>query len=246
MKYDAVISNPPYSLKWRADNNQSINGYPIAPKSKADWQFVLQGLSQLNVLGVAAYVLPHGVLFRGGSEGKIRERMIRDNYLDAVIGLPDKLFDVTGIPVCLLIFKANREAHDVLFIDASNDFEKGKNKNYLRPEHVARIVKTYHDRAEQPKYSHLTTFKEIEDNEFNLNIPRYVDTFEPEPVASLTEIMNDLAEVDAEIAHNNQELATMMKELRASTPEAQAELDRFNKFFGKRAKQKREEQLTLL
>ena len=246
MSYDAVISNPPYSLKWSADPSLSIDGYSMAPKSKADYQFVLEGLSQLDDDGVAIYVLPHGVLFRGSAEEKIRRRLIDENHLDAVIGLPDHLFDVTGIPVCLLIFKKHRDTTDVLFIDAGREFEKSKNKNLLKPEHVAKIVKTYQERREINKYAHIATLSEIKENGYNLNIPRYVDTFEPEPVASLTEIMNDLVEVDAEIAHNNQELATMMKDLRAATPEAQAELDRFNKLFGKRAKQRREEQLTLL
>lgn len=246
MNFDAVISNPPYSLKWRADAEQRIDDYPLAPKSKADYQFVLEGLSRLDDDGIAVYVLPHGVLFRGAAEEAIRHRLIDENKLDAVIGLPDHLFDVTGIPVCLLVLKMQRDTTDVLFIDAAREFEKAKNKNLLKPEHVAKIVKAYDDRQELDKYAHVATLAEIKKNGYNLNIPRYVDTFEPEPVASLTEIMNDMVEVDAEIAHNYQKLATSMNDLKAATPEAQAELDRFNKFFAKRVKQKREEQLTLL
>ncbi|MFD1398620.1 N-6 DNA methylase [Lacticaseibacillus suilingensis] len=246
MSYDAVISNPPYSLDWSMDKSLTIDGYPLAPKSKADWQFVLEGIDQLNDNGTAVYVLPHGVLFRGASEGKIRQRVIEEGHLDAVIGLPDKLFDVTGIPVCLLVLKKHRTDTDTLFIDASNEFEKGKNKNVLKPEHVRRVVEAYHARKEIDKYAHVATLDEMRENDFNLNITRYVDTFEPEPVPSLTEIMNNMTEIDAQITHNEQDLADQFAQLVASTPEAQAELDRFVQFFGKRAKQHREEQLTLL
>ncbi len=246
MSYDAVISNPPYSLDWSMDKSLAIDGYPLAPKSKADWQFVLEGIDQLDENGAAVYVLPHGVLFRGSAEAKIRQRVIEEGHLDAVIGLPDKLFDVTGIPVCLLVLKKHRAATDTLFIDASQDFEKAKNKNILKPEHVKRVVETYQAREDVDRYAHVATFEEMRENEFNLNIPRYVDTFVPEPVPSLTEIMNDMSDIDAQVAHNEQELATQFSQLKARTPEAQAELDRFVKFFGKRAKQHREEQLTLL
>lgn len=245
MSYDAVISNPPYSLKWRADAEQSITGYPLAPKSKADWQFVLEGVSQLDDGGVAVYVLPHGVLFRGGSEGKIRQRIIDDGYLDAVIGLPEKLFDVTGIPVCLLVLKKCAVAKDVLFIDASKDFTKGKNKNLLEPEHVNKIVEAYRKREDVDKYAHVVTLKEMQDNDYNLNIPRYVDTFEPEPTIPLGEIMRDMQETDKKIVETEGELAGMMSQLVAQTPEAQAEINEFAEYFGWKARTEGE-QLSLL
>jgi type I restriction enzyme M protein len=207
MNFDAVISNPPYSLKWSMDSELAINGYPLAPKSKADWQFILQGLSELDEDGTAVYVLPHGVLFRGASEGKIRKRLIDENYLDAVIGLPAKLFDVTDIPTLLMVLKKHRSTTDVLFIDASNDCEHVKNKNVLRPQDVEKIVQAYQSRTERERYAHSATLQEIKDNEYNLNIPRYVDTFVPDPPINLMEIMTDMKETDRQIAANNAELA---------------------------------------
>lgn len=244
MNYKAVISNPPYSLKWSADESLSIGEMPLSPKSKADFQFVLEGVSRLEDDGIAAYVLPHGVLFRGNTERKIRQELIERNYLDAVIGLPDHLFDVTSIPVCLMIFKKQRSTTDVLFIDAAREFTKSKNKNLLEPEHVNKIVKAYHDRAEIERYSTNVTLQDIKENDYNLNIPRYVDTFEPEPVIALDDIMAEMKEINAEELHLQQELDTMMSQLRGTTPEADAEIKRFYNFFHKNVKQK--EQMTLL
>ena len=150
-----------------------------------------------------AVVAPHGVLFRSGAEGKIREKLIRDNALDAVVGLPAQLFPTTGIPVCIMVFDRSREANglraherDVLFIDASRDFEPGKKQNRLRDEDVAKIVDTYRTRTERERYSHKATFEEIEANGFNLNIPRYVDTFEPEPEVDLQAVQNEIRDLE--------------------------------------------------
>lgn len=231
MSYDAVISNPPYSLDWSMNKSLAIDGYPLAPKSKADWQFVLEGVDQLDDNGTAVYVLPHGVLFRGASEGKIRQKIIEEGYLDAVIGLPDKLFDVTSIPVCLMVLKKHRTATDTLFIDASKGFEKVKNKNILKPEHVKRVVEAYHARRDIDKYAHVATLEEMRENDFNLNIPRYVDTYEPEPPIPLTKIMQDIYDADKEIEKNERELDKMFADLVGTTPGTQLELDAFRAFW---------------
>lgn len=257
MNFDAVISNPPYSLKWSADPSMKIDGFALAPKSKADFQFVLEGMQRLDDDGVAAYVLPHGVLFRGNTEGEIRKQLIEHNYIDAVIGLPDKLFDVTGIPVILLILKKNRDTKDILFIDASKEFEKGKNKNFLRPEHIKKILAAYHERKDVAKYAHVATLAELEENDFNMNIPRYVDTYEPEPQIPLTKIMQDIYDADKEIEKHERELDKMFADLVGTTPGAQLELDAFRAFWSDHIKHrhkpgtpmkptKRGEQLSLL
>jgi type I restriction enzyme M protein len=235
MNFDAVISNPPYSLKWSMDSELAINGYPLAPRSKADWQFILQGLSELDEGGTAVYVLPHGVLFRGATEGKIRKRIIDENYLDAVIGLPAKLFDVTDIPTLLMVLKKHRPTTDVLFIDASNECEHVKNKNVIRPQDVEKIVKSYQSRAEQDRYAHNATLQEIKDNDYNLNIPRYVDTYVPDPPINLMEVMADMQETDLQIAANDAELADMFDQLHDTrSPQGQKELETFRDFFRKR------------
>lgn len=246
MSYDAVISNPPYSLKWSADSKLQIQDFSLAPKSKADYQFILEGISRLDDDGIAVYVLPHGVLFRGQAEGKVRQELIEKNYLDTVIGLPENLFDVTSIPVCLMIFKKKRDNKDILFIDASKEFTKGKNQNKLEPEHVQNIIKAYQDRTEIDKYSHVATQQELEENEFNLNIPRYVDTFEPEPVPDIDQLMTEINEIDAELLHTQQELDVMLQDLVGTNPQSQAEIERFKKFWHKRVKEKESEQMTLL
>ena len=158
-----------------------------------------------------AIVLPHGVLFRGAAEGKIRQVLLEKNYLDAVIGLPANLFYGTGIPTTILVFKKNKTDRNVLFIDASNDFEKGKNQNLLTDEHIERIVTTYRERKDVDKYAHLATFEEIEENEFNLNIPRYVDTFEEEPPIDLDEVHRLLAEDEAEIEKLEKEINEQLR-----------------------------------
>lgn len=231
MSFDAVISNPPYSLKWTADPSMQIDDFALAPKSKADFQFVLEGMQRLDDDGVAAYVLPHGVLFRGNTEGEIRKQLIEHNYIDAVIGLPDKLFDVTGIPVILLILKKSRDTKDILFIDASKEFEKGKNKNFLRPEHVKKILAAYHERKDVAKYAHVATLAELEENDFNMNIPRYVDTFELEKQVDIVKVVADIKKNDEEIARLSSELAKDFDDLVANNDEAAKQLAALKELF---------------
>lgn len=204
-RFDAVVANPPYSAHW--DNNDNKLKDPrfkdygkLAPKTKADYAFVLHGIYHLNPAGTAAIILPHGVLFRGAAEGTIRQTLIEKNYLDAVIGLPAGIFYSTGIPTVILVFKKNRPQQDILFIDASKGFEKGKNQNLLKPEHIDRIIKTYVARQDVKKFAHVATLDEIKENNYNLNIPRYVDTFEaPDPI-DIKKVKQQIAQVDQEIA----------------------------------------------
>ena len=220
MKFDAIVANPPYSAKWSADpkflEDERFSAYgKLAPKSKADFAFIQHMIYQLSDNGTMAVVLPHGVLFRGASEGAIREYIIKEkNYLDAVIGLPANIFYGTSIPTCILVFKKCRENEDnILFIDASKEFETGKNQNRLRDEDVDKIINTYKNREEIEKYSHVATLKEVEENEYNLNIPRYVDTFEEEEEIDIKAVQRDLKEIDKEIAEVTKELNAYLKEL---------------------------------
>lgn len=216
--FDAVVANPPYSMKWdpegKLDDERFRKYGKTAPKSKADFTFVEHMLYHLNGDGTMAIVLPHGVLFRGAAEGKIRQYMIeQDNVLDAVIGLPANLFYGTSIPTVILVFKKNRTAQDIMFIDASNDFEKGKNQNQLTDEQVRKIVTTYQDRKDVDKYAHVASYQEIKENEFNLNIPRYVDTFEAEAPIDIQTVKRELGEIDEEIAKLENEFDSMVSEL---------------------------------
>jgi type I restriction enzyme M protein len=171
-------------------------------------------------VGRMAVIAPHGVLFRSGAEGKIREKLIRDNSLDAVIGLPGQLFPSTGIPVCIMVIDRSREANglrahekDILFIDASRDFEQGKKQNRLRDEDVAKIVDTYRTRTVRERYSYKASFDEIEANGFNLNIPRYVDTFEPEPEVDLQAVQNEIRDLESQLAQTREKMNFYLKEL---------------------------------
>lgn len=222
-KFEAIVANPPYSAQWSADESlltdERFSSYgKLAPKSKADFAFVQHMIHHLDDNGTMAVVLPHGVLFRGAAEGTIRRFLIEQkNYLDAVIGLPVNIFYGTSIPTCILIFKKCRKAEDeVLFIDASNDFEKGKNSNFLRDSDVDRIVNSYTDRKTVAKYSYLATLKEIAENDYNLNIPRYVDSSVQEDVVDLYLIRDALQknyEEEKEIVEKIESLRGSLKEL---------------------------------
>lgn len=195
--FDAIVANPPYSAKWDNSPNKlkdpRFSDYgKLAPASKADFAFILHGIYHLNPTGTMAIVLPHGVLFRGAAEAKIRRTIIEKNYLDAVIGLAPNLFYGTGIPTTILVFKKNRDNKDILFIDASNDFIKGKNQNHLDETNIEKIISTYKKRESVEKYAHLATLEEIKDNDYNLNIPRYVDTFEEEEEINISEVLKQL------------------------------------------------------
>ncbi len=184
-KFDYIIMNPPYSLNWQNKEfaeDKRFQEYGLPPTSKADFGFILHALHMLQEQGTLAAILPHGILFRGQQEGKIRQKLIENNLIDAIIGLPDKLFLNTGIPVCIIVLKKNKESKDILFIDASKEYKKGSKQNTMEQEHIAKILSAYHDRKDIDKFAHVARMQELEENEYNLNIPRYVDTFEPEEV----------------------------------------------------------------
>ena len=220
MKFDAIVANPPYSAKWSADakfmDDERFSAYgKLAPKSKADFAFVQHMIYQLDDSGTMAVVLPHGVLFRGAAEGTIRTYLIEEkNYLDAVIGLPANIFFGTSIPTCILVFKKCRQKDDnILFIDASNEFEKAKNQNILTDDNIKKIMETYEKREEIEKYSHVATLDEIRENDYNLNIPRYVDTFEEEEEIDIDEVHANLKKLDEEIKETTAEINKYLREL---------------------------------
>ena len=238
MKFQAVVANPPFSLdKWdsgflanaaldakgKKQEKMTASMDPwkrfemgVPPSSKGDYAFVLHMLKSLDGNnGRMAVVLPHGVLFRGASEGKIRKALVDSNLLDAVIGLPANLFYGTSIPACILVFRTGRTRDDVLFIDASGEgnYEKGKNQNILRPCDIKKIVDTYEARENVDKYSYLASRKDIADNDYNLNIPRYVDTFEEEELVDIDEVKQNIAAIEAELAEVQEQMAKYLEEL---------------------------------
>nr|DAS09870.1 MAG TPA: N-6 DNA Methylase [Caudoviricetes sp.] len=228
---DTIISNPPYSLSWVPVNDERFDGYKLAPKSKADYAFILDGIYSLKNNGTAVFILPHGVLFRGQAEGDIRENLIKNNLLDAVIGLPSNLFTNTGIPVCILVFKKNRVNKDILFIDAQKDFVKDKSKNIMTSEHVLKVIDTYNNRSDIEKYSRKVSISEIEENDYNLNIPRYIDSFEPEEIPDAVRLAKELSEINRESRTLGLEIAEMLKQLVCTDPDAKKEHDEFVKEF---------------
>ena len=188
----------------------------VPPSSKGDYAFVLHMLHSLDAEnGRMAVVLPHGVLFRGASEGKIRRQLVELNLLDAVIGLPANLFYGTGIPACILVFRKKRTRRDVLFIDASGEgnYEKGKNRNILRHSDINHIVSVYEARENVDKYSYVASYDEIRENDFNLNIPRYVDTFEEEELVDIDEVKRNISNIEAELAVVQLQMAKYLEEL---------------------------------
>ena len=224
MKFDNVVANPPFSLdKWGAEDaeadpyNRFWRGVP--PKSKGDYAFISHMVEvALEKKGRIAVVAPHGVLFRGGAEGRIRQRFIEDNLLDAVIGLPGNLFPTTSIPVAILIFDRAREKggkqhrrKDVLFIDASKEYQAGKNQNILEDAHIKKILAAYKKRKDADKYAHLATFKEISANDFNLNIPRYVDTFEEEEEIDIDAVEAEIQQLETELSQVRKKMSKLMK-----------------------------------
>ncbi len=225
LRAEAIVANPPFSAQWSAkplfasDDRFSQYG-KLAPKGKADFAFVQHMIHHLDDNGIMAIVLPHGVLFRGAAEGHIRKYLIEDrNYLDAVIGLPANIFYGTSIPTCILVFKKCREAdEDVLFIDASNHFEKVKTQNVLLPVHIDKIVDTYRNRLEEEKYSHRATLQEVKDNDYNLNIPRYVDTFEEAESIDLEVVASEIKALDKDMATTDLLIADFCNQLNISTP----------------------------
>lgn len=231
MKFQVIVANPPFSLdKWamgfagEGNNDKkfkmeaSLDPYRrfewgVPPSSKGDYAFVQHMLYSLAENGRMATILPHGVLFRGASEGKIRKQIIELNLLDAVIGLPENLFYGTGIPACIMVFKKNRKRTDVLFIDASSDYEKGKRQNKLREQDIEKIVETYEKRENVDKYAYVATLDEIRENDYNLNIPRYVDTFEEEEPVDLEAVKKNIAEIKKEIQEVEAQMEKYLREL---------------------------------
>ena len=219
-QFDAVVANPPFSAIWSAadkfnsDDRFSKAGV-LAPKSKADYAFILHMIYHLNDGGTMACVAPHGVLFRGAAEGKIRQFLIeKKNYIDAIIGLPANIFYGTSIPTCILVMKKCRKDDDnILFIDASKEFEKVKTQNKLREEHIQKIIETYRSLTEIEKYSHCASLQEVKDNDYNLNIPRYVDTFEEEEEIDIKAVMAEIKSLEAKRADLDAQIDVYLKEL---------------------------------
>ena len=214
---DAVVANPPFSYRWEPNETLGedfrFKSYGLAPKSAADFAFLLHGFHFLGDEGTMAIILPHGVLFRGGAEARIRTKLLKDNNIDTVIGLPANLFFSTGIPVCILVLKKCKKFDDVLFINASEHFEKGKRQNRLFPEHIDKIIDTYQFRKEEKRYARRVSMEEIEKNDFNLNISRYVSTAKPEPQIDLGKINNELVGLEKSIISSTNKHNDFLKEL---------------------------------
>ena len=219
-KFDAIVANPPYSQKWSSDpkfmEDERFSAYgALPPKQFEDFAFIQHMIYQLSDNGTMAVVLPHGVLFRSNKEYTIRKYLINNkNYLDAVIGLPANIFYGTGIPTCILVFKKCREnENDILFIDASNDYESGKNHNLLRDKDVDKIIDAYIKRENIDKYSYRAPLDEVRDNDYNLNIARYIDSFEEEEFRPIDEVQKELVKINKDIEVSKKELNTYLKEL---------------------------------
>jgi type I restriction enzyme M protein len=215
--FDAIVANPPFSYRWDPTDaladDVRFKSHGLAPKSAADFAFLLHGFHYLKDEGVMAIILPHGVLFRGGAEERIRTKLLKDGHIDTVIGLPANLFYSTGIPVCILVLKKCKKPDDVLFINAAEHFEKGKRQNQLKPEHIAKIVKTYQYREEEPRYSRKVEMAEIEKNDFNLNISRYISTAVGEAEIDLTATHQQLVAIEKEIEEAKKKHNGFLKEL---------------------------------
>jgi type I restriction enzyme M protein len=227
LKAEAIVANPPFSAQWKGESDPALahddrfSQYGrLAPKSAADYAFVTHMLYHLADNGTMAIVLPHGALFRSGAEGQIRKYIIeKQNYLDAVIGLPSNLFYGTGIPATILVFKkCRKEDEDILFIDASKGFEKVGNQNKLTDENIERIFNTYKTRKEIEKYSHRAGLKEIKENDFNLNIPRYVDTFEEEEVINIDQVAKKLKDLNKAEVNLQAKIGVFCDELKINRP----------------------------
>ncbi len=233
--FNMVLMNPPYSAKWSAAagflQDERFSDYGVlAPKSKADYAFLLHGLYHLKNNGTMAIVLPHGVLFRGAAEGKIREKLLRSGNIYAVIGLPANLFYNTSIPTCIIVLKKHRDGRDVLFIDASKKFNKGKKQNAMTDEHIDEVLALYSDRKTVEKESYLASFEDIEKNDFNLNIPRYVDNFEKEEDVDINALLQNMKKTDDELAQVQGEFVSLLRELTSPDP---AIISSLNDLIGK-------------
>ena len=218
-EFDVVTMNPPYSANWSAaegfkqDERFMDYGGKLAPKSKADYAFLLHGFYHLKQTGTMAIVLPHGVLFRGASEGDIREILLKNGSIYAVIGLPSNMFFNTSIPTCIIVLKKHREGRDVLFIDASKQFVKEKKQNVMNDEHIDHVLELYNNRKNVDKEAYVASYEDIVANDYNLNIPRYVDTTEEEEEIDLAALISDIKETDKTIKETNSAFISMLKDL---------------------------------
>ncbi|MCZ2100664.1 MAG: type I restriction-modification system subunit M [Chitinophagales bacterium] len=220
-EFDAIVANPPFSLRWEPNEAMGedfrFKSYGLAPKSAADFSFLLHGFHFLAKEGTMAIILPHGVLFRGGAEERIRTKLLKDNHIDTVIGLPSNLFYSTGIPVCILVLKKCKKQEDVLFINAAEHFEKGKRQNSLSEEHIQSIVETYKFRSERERYARKVSMEEIEKNGYNLNISRYVSTTEDEVQIDLEAVHTELSAINQQIKSSTDKHNEFLKELGLKT-----------------------------
>ncbi|WP_241153404.1 N-6 DNA methylase [Enterococcus mediterraneensis] len=210
---NSIIMNPPFSASWNQKMDERFENYGLAPKTKADYAFLLHGYSKLEDGSTMAIVLPHGVLFRGAAEGKIRKKLLEEGAIKAIVGLPANIFFGTQIPTVLIVLEKGRQDKSVLFIDASNDFTKGKNQNVLEANHIDKILDVYHQWRDIEKYAHVATADEIAENDFNLNIPRYVDTFEEEEPIDIVKLSAEILEIDRQIEENENNFLMMLDEL---------------------------------
>ena len=217
IEFDAIVANPPFSLRWEPNDTLAedfrFKSYGLAPKSAADFAFLLHGFHFLKDGGTMAIILPHGVLFRGGAEERIRKKLLKDNNIDTIIGLPSNLFYSTGIPVCILVLKKCKKEDDVLFVNASEHFDKEKRQNSLSDEHIKTIVETYKFRQERERYSRKVSMEEIKSNDYNLNISRYVSTAIEEAKIDLKEVNLKLAAINESIKTNSEKHNEFLKEL---------------------------------
>ncbi|MBL9155262.1 MAG: type I restriction-modification system subunit M [Verrucomicrobiales bacterium] len=215
--FDAIVANPPFSLRWEPTDaladDVRFKSHGLAPKSAADFAFLLHGFHYLKDEGVMAIILPHGVLFRGGAEERIRTKLLKDGHIDTIIGLPANLFYSTGIPVCILVLKKCKKPDDVLFINAAEHFVKGKRQNQLSAEHIAKIISTYQNRSEEDRYSRRVGMAEIEKNDYNLNISRYISTAVAEDEIDLAATHQQLVEIDAAIQEATRKHNAFLQEL---------------------------------
>ena len=216
-QFDAIVANPPFSYRWdpteAMGDDVRFKNHGLAPKSAADFAFLLHGFHFLKDEGVMAIILPHGVLFRGGAEERIRTKLLKDGHIDTVIGLPANLFYSTGIPVCILVLKKCKQPDDVLFINAAEHFEKGKRQNQLSKEHIAKIIATYQFRKEADRYSKRISMERIADEGYNLNISRYISTAIAEPEIDLAVTHRQLVEIEQEIKSSTRRHNDFLAEL---------------------------------
>jgi type I restriction enzyme M protein len=233
--FDVIVSNPPYSVKWNHDIKNvddprfMVFGYP--PKQYSDYAFIIDALNHLEDNGEMFFILPHGVLFRGNKESDIRELLVKKNLINTIIGLPDKLFLNTSIPVCIINFKKTK-SNSVLFIDASREYEQSAKLNKLTIDNIYHIKGTYAERKDEKLYSHVASLNEIERNQYNLNIPRYVDTYVPEPLPDINETVMEYITCEKQIRESRADVVNLLEQLTANDEETKKELNNFREMFG--------------